>query len=83
MDISHPSTLALQAMLTMARRLLSKPLQESGPALTVRSLEEASPSKLDMPMPHFTSVLSAPRQYAIALNPNALTAEVKVNFYAW
>jgi hypothetical protein len=82
MDISRQSTLAPQAMSTMARRRLSKPLQESGPALIVKSLEEASPSKLAMPMLLFTSVLTAPRQYVIALNPNVLTAEVKVNFSA-
>ena len=83
MDISHASTLALQAMSTMARRLLSKPSQESGPALIAKSLEEALPSRSAMPMLHFTNVLNAPHLYAIALNPNALTAEVKVNFSAW
>jgi hypothetical protein len=82
MDISHPLTLALQATLTMARRLLSKPSQESGPALIAKSLEEALPSRLDMPMLHFTNVQNALHLYAIARNPNALTAEERVNFSA-
>jgi hypothetical protein len=80
MDTSHPSTLALQAMLTMARRLLSKRLQEYGPALTVKSLEEALPSRSVTPTLHFINVLDAPHLYAIVPNPNALTAEEKVNF---
>jgi hypothetical protein len=80
MDTSRALTLALQATLTMARRLLSKPLQESGPAVIAKSLEEALPSRSATQMPHFISVLYALHLYAIVLNPNALTAEEKVNF---
>jgi hypothetical protein len=83
MDINHALTLGLQATLTMARRLLSKPSQESGPALIAKSLEEVLRSRLAMPMPHFTNVLNAPHLYAMVLNPNALTAKEKVNFSAW
>jgi hypothetical protein len=80
MDTSHPLTLALQATLTMARRLLSKPSQESGPALIAKSLEEALPSRSATQMPHFINALYAPHLYAIVLNLNALTAEGRVNF---
>jgi hypothetical protein len=83
MDFSHALILGLQATLTMARRLLSKPSQESGPALIAKSLEEVLRSRSAMPMPHFTNVLNAPHLYAMVLNPNAVTAEEKVNFYAW
>jgi hypothetical protein len=81
MDISHASILGLQATSTMARRLLSKPSQESGPALIAKSLEEASPSRSATQMPHFINALYAPHLYAIVLNLNALTAEGRVNFY--
>jgi hypothetical protein len=64
----------------MARRLLSKPSQESGPALIAKSLEEALPSKSAMQTLHFINALFALHLYAIVLNPNALTAEEKVNF---
>jgi hypothetical protein len=63
----------------MARRLLSKPLQEFGPALIVKSLEEGSQSRSVMQMLHFINARYAPHLYAIVLNPNALTAEEKVN----
>jgi hypothetical protein len=81
MDISHASILGLQATSTMARRLLSKPSQESGPALIAKSLEEALPSRSATQMPHFINALYAPHLYAIVLNLNALTAEGRVNFY--
>jgi hypothetical protein len=80
MDTNHQSILALQATSIMVRLLLLKQLRESGPALTVKSLEEESPSRLAMPMLLSTSVPRVHLQYAIALSPNALTAEVKVNF---
>jgi hypothetical protein len=80
MDTSHPLTLALRATLTMARRLLLKPSQESGLALIAKSLEEALPSRLDMLMRHFTNVLNALHLNAIARNPNAPTVEERVNF---
>ena len=83
MDISHASILGLQATSTMARRLLSKPSQESGPALIAKSLEEVLRSRSAMPMLRFTNVLNATHLYAMVLNPNALTAEEKVNFSAW
>jgi hypothetical protein len=64
----------------MARRPLSKPSQESGLALIAKSLEEVLPSRSVTPTLHFINALDAPHLYAIVPNPNALTAEEKVNF---
>jgi hypothetical protein len=80
MDTSHQLTLALQATLTMARRLLWKPLQESGPALIAKSLEGVLPSRSATQTRHFINALYAPHLFAIVLNPNALIVEEKVSF---
>ena len=80
MDTSHALTLALQVTSTMARRLLSKPSQESGLALIVKSLEEVLLLRSATQTLRSINALDAPNLYAIVLSPNALTVEEKVNY---